>query len=156
MDKVAPQRVLFFSDKPYVTNNDGAVVYVSDELIRCIVIYGDAIEYDVTFHTNNVGSVDHRAYPLPGERSRRIAFVGDSFTSGIHAGNPWVPGLGESNADLAVYNLGVGGTGIKHFVKRVFSFEDQSSFNEIVIFAIRSDFFRGFWVPYSNDTGGWH
>ena len=61
-------------------------------------MWGDKIEYDVTYQTNNLGFIDTKDYlneAIPGKNY--YAFIGDSFTAGTHAGFPWVPELREKS-----------------------------------------------------------
>jgi len=117
-------------------------------------VYDGSIEYDVRYHTNNLGFIDDRDYPDPTATpptSQQYAVVGNSFTAGIHGGKPWVPAL---RADLTaalgqteVYNLGVEGTGMQHFADLLVSFARDRPFTHVVIVAISNDFQRPRWRP---------
>jgi len=152
---VAPQtnedrRYLVWSSPNFRVDQFGAVTFLPNETVRTVAVYGDKVEYDVSYQTNNMGLIDHRDYGNKETVSRRLAFVGDSFTAGHHGGTPWVPDLRDHLAidqNFAIYNLGISGTGIHHFAKLVESFAARIDFDEIVVIAILDDFLRPYWVP---------
>lgn len=135
-------------------DSQGAVRYVENQTIRTAMVSGDHIVFDVRFHTNDLGLIDHEDYLVPTERrdgAPRYAFVGDSFTAGFHGGTAWVPALRDrarkANPSLEIYNLGVSGTGFEHFLRLLESVSTQVDFSDIVILAISDDFLRPFWRP---------
>ena len=152
------RRALFFSSATFETDRRGAVRYRSSELIRSVAVYGGRIEYDVTFQTNGMGLIDDREYvDESSSTDRRFAFVGDSFTAGVHGGVPWVPALARDvETDRSrVYNLGVTGTGLEHFSRLLESVDEDLRFTDIVILAISNDFERRYWHPVANEEGIW-
>ena len=115
------QERLMVLSTPSWRSDGRAVHYAQSETIRLIALYGDVIEYEVEFETNDMGYVDHRDY-LPRTRvptADRYAVIGDSFTAGFHGGEPWLPrlrdDLGAAGRDIEIYNLGTGGLGFQQF-----------------------------------------
>ena len=150
-----PARYLMFSGETFHLDQNGAVRYVPNKTIRTVAVYNNAVEYDVTFHTNNLGLIDDKDYLYENDRNKSYyAFVGDSFTAGYHGGKPWIPTLrGALNSnDAEVYNLGVSGTGVEHFFRLLESTEEQIRISHIVILAISDDFHRESWYPYANGS----
>jgi len=129
----------------------GAVRYRPNETVRFRAVYDGTPEYDVVYRVNRQGFIDHRDYlGSEAEGARRIALVGDSFTAGMHGGDPWVPALRDrvvAQAPIALYNLGVSGTGLQHWPLLLESAARELAFTEIVILAISSDFHRELWRP---------
>lgn len=152
---VAPQtkhepRFLVWSSPSFRVDQFGAVTYLPNETVRTVAVYGDEIEYDVIYKTNNMGLIDHRDYDSSENADRRLVFVGDSFTAGEHGGKPWVPQMRdrlEVDQKIAIYNLGVSGASIHHFAKILDSFTTRIAFDEIVVLGISDDFLRRYWVP---------
>lgn len=148
----AAERVLLVS-RPYWRSWGRTLRYAPDRELRSVAIRGDRIEYDVRFHTNDMGLVDAQRYaePSPLPRERRWAFVGDSFTAGYHGGEPWVPRLRARAAlrgrPVAIYNLGVGGTGFPQFLSLLEATAPALDFGRIAVLFISNDFLRNAWVP---------
>jgi hypothetical protein len=141
------ERVAVFSRPSWRHDAAGALRYAPRSTIRTLAVYGDRVEYDVTFRTNNLGFVDDRNYYIyDALDKRRIAFVGDSFTAGFHGGTPWVPRLREqvqhANPRVEIYNLGVGAAGLPNFVDLVRSADRELDFDEIVVLFITHDLYR--------------
>ena len=139
----------YFSSGALIEDDCGAVHYAPNRLIRAAALYGEHTEYDVSFRTNNRGYVDLYDYtPRPSgeDKTERIAFVGDSFTAGFHGGDPWVANLRgklrKAGRVVEVYNLGVSGTGLAHFAKRLKCEHRVLDFDHIVIAAISDDLER--------------
>lgn len=149
------ERVLFYSLPAFVGDAEQGVHYAPNTDIRSVPVYGDQIDYDLTQHTNNLGfydSIDY--YPTPAG-TRNVVFIGDSFTAG-YGGFNWVSRLREwfaLNPPTAVFNLGVGGTGIHHYAPLLASFHRQIGFNEVNIVAISNDFIRPMWWPLQHEEG---
>lgn len=143
------ERALLFSSPTFRQDDNGAVRYYENEKIRTLAVYGDKIDYDVEFSTNNMGFVDPMNYKETSYKPRQIALIGDSFTAGFHGGSPWVPRLREARelAEADIYNLGVSGTGFEHFARLLNSVRDELPITEIVVLAISDDFKRRFWYP---------
>lgn len=148
------ERFLLFSSPTFKLDENEAVRFIENEDIRSIAIYNGKIEYDVEFHTNNLGFIDHEDYLVDDQLDRNIrsyAFVGDSFTSGFHGGESWVPKLRDriqsQNNAIQIYNLGISGAGIEHFSRLLNSVYPQLFFDKIVILALSDDFRRPFWRP---------
>lgn len=150
-------RYLMWSSPHFREDDVGAVRYIPNQDVRSVAVYDGTIEYDVRYHTNNLGFIDDRDYidfPIGSPPRDRYAIVGNSFAAGIHGGSPWVPTL---RADLEaargrteVYNLGVEGTGIQHFGDLLASFARDRPFTHIVIAAISDDFQRPRWRPLTS------
>ena len=149
--------VLFFSERfLYQAGTLGEIAYSPGRTIRSVAIYGGKTAYDVVFHTNNAGLIDDLPYPHEHPASRQIAIAGDSFTAGFHGGSPWILYLRKSlqpEADISLYNLGVGGTGVIHAVKLLDAMSGRLGYNEIIIAPITNDFYRGYWVPLVKGDG---
>lgn len=145
---------LLFSSQSWELDTEGAVRYQPNREIRAIAVRYGQVAYDVRFHTNNLGFIDHRNYPSDRMTGRKYyAFVGDSFTAGYHAGEPWVPRLRDDlhRKGIEIYNLGIDGTGIEHFRRLLISARHQLHLDAIVVLAISHDFQRGFWQPQFTD-----
>jgi hypothetical protein len=145
-------RSLLFSSPTFKLYTGGSVRYIPHEKIREVAVYNDKIEYDVQYATNNLGCVDTKEYgyeSLPGKRY--YAFVGDSFTTGVNGGRPWVPRLRNSRLNVEVYNFGVAAAGFDHFYRLLDEMKHKVKITDIVIVAITDDFFRGYWHPVVKD-----
>lgn len=152
-------RFLMFSTPHYRVDDAGAVRYIANENVRSVSVYDGSIEYDVRYHTNNLGFIDDRDYADSATEAatpERYAIVGNSFAAGVHGGKPWVPtlrsDLSASIGPTRVYNLGVEGTGIQHFAALLASFARERPPTHIVIVAISNDFQRPRWVPVTSAT----
>lgn len=147
------ERALMFSSYAFQLDQNGAVRYQSNSAIRTVAVYGDSIEYDVRFDTNNLGLVDDKDYEYEDSANKRhYAFVGDSFTAGFHGGDAWIPALRRrvEAGGVEIFNLGVSGAGFEHFYRLLQSTREQIPLTHIVILAISGDFGRGFWYPLTN------
>jgi lysophospholipase L1-like esterase len=142
----APNNWALLSDF-YEPNSDGVYTWPPDRRIRYVRMQGDRIEFDVSFHSNDLGLVDHQDYSDPPAGVRRIALVGDSFTAGYHGGRPWVPLLRERMAgeDPALYNLGIGGAGFVQFERLLASTSKSVHFTDVVLVVISDDLLRPPW-----------
>lgn len=150
-------RSLMFSSPTFRLDDKGAVRYYDNSNIRTLAVYGNKIEYDVNFQTNNMGFIDSKDYNAKktSNKKKYIAFVGDSFTAGYHGGGgPWVPKLRSFSKmkEAVIYNLGVSGTGFEHFHRILHSVKKELPVTDIVILAISDDFFRQFWYPYTDSS----
>lgn len=149
------ERALMFSSHTFQLDQNGAIRYQPNKNIRTIAVYDNKIEYDVHFDTNNLGLADGKNYEYENLANKRYyAFVGDSFTAGFHGGEPWVPKLRRSmeGENIEIFNLGVSGTGIKHFYRLLQSTREQLRITHIVILAISDNFRRSFWYPLTNSS----
>ena len=146
------ERLLFTSRNTWATSR-AAVHYASNAEIRSGAIYGEHIAYDVRYRTNDLGLVDHQRYRAPSvvPVSSRWAFVGDSFTAGVHGGDPWVPRLRDelrrTGTLLEIYNLGVGGTGFSQFLPTLAWASRELEFGNVAILFISDDLTRQPWRP---------
>lgn len=151
-------RYLMFSSPHFRLDSNKAVRYLPNELARSVAVYDGSIEYDVSYQTNNLGFIDHRDYNMAHDKEavRRYVFVGNSFTAGVHGGEPWVPRLRDkvvsSGRSIEIYNLGVTGTGLEHFYRVLKSAAREIRFENIVIISLSSDFKREFWYPLVSDS----
>ena len=144
-----------FSTEALLLDANGAVRYLPNKDIRTVAVYKGELEYDVDFHTNNLGFVDYEDYEMETDPNKKYyAFVGDSFTAGFHGGEPWVPKLykGIKDNGIEIYNLGVSGTGFEHFYRLLESVRAQLRITHIVILAISDDLLREFWYPLTNSS----
>lgn len=142
-------RVLFFTFPAWVVGNKGDVRYQPNTEIRSLAVYGDVVDYDVIQKTNNLGFVDGVDYYRPEPSVHRIVFVGDSLTAGS-GGFPWIEQLRKKiglDDYVALYNLGVGGTGVAHFIRRLENFWFDIGFDEVNVMVISNDFYRVSWKP---------
>lgn len=149
----------YFWSEAYVRNDEsGALRAIPNSYVREVLYASGKIEFDVTFSTNNLGLIDEQDYTRLSTATRRIALVGDSFTAGTGA-RPWVPRLRESiqkeDPSIDVYNLGLVGTGFRHFARLVKSVNQEIPINELWVLAICDDFARTDWVPKSSAEGFW-
>jgi hypothetical protein len=145
-------RVWMLSSPSFLLDQFGAVRYRPDERVRTLAIYDGTVEYDVRYRTNDMGFIDDEDYGgRDPEASIGYAFVGDSFTAGIHGGRPWIPKLRRelrrTCPSLDIYNFGIEGTGLRHFERLLAEMRDLVRIDEIVILAISDDFQRPFWFP---------
>ena len=151
--------VLMLSSSYYQLDDAGAIRHGPNDRLRILAMYDEAVEFDSTLPSNDLGFIDHRNYVLaPDGRlaSRRYAFVGDSFTEGF-GGDPWVPRLRDwlqaSGRDVEIYNLGVAGAGFQQFDRLLRSVADELSFTDVVILVISNDFYRPIWTPVTSSDG---
>jgi len=152
-----PGRRLFLSNAQFDVTGNGAVRYFPSERIRMVAVYEGAVEFDVTFVTNNLGFIDTEDYPLDRtQEGKAYVLIGNSFVAGIHGGQPWVPNLramaNQSGNSRAIYNLGVEGTGFWHFSKLLDDVQDELPFDVVVIVGLSDDFRRPYWTPIVEDS----
>ena len=149
------QAVHMMSSPSMIQSPDGIVKYSRNTSIRSVATDESGIVYDVLFDTNDFGFVDNVDYTNL-RKNRNIALLGDSFTAGYHGGTPWISGL-RRNLDpaAAVFNLGVSGTGIREFEKRLNNFAASVPIDEVYILVISNDFYRRLWYPASNGGELW-
>jgi len=136
--------VLFFSAEVFQNTSTGTVRFSPGREFRAISVFGDEVEFDVRFKTNNLGLVDQQNYPLA-ENPRNIAIVGDSFTAGYHGGDPWVAGLRGKVENANFYNLGITGAGFVQFDRLQSDLAGKLGLSETLIVAISSDVKRKPW-----------
>lgn len=158
------RRVLFYSRPSFVRLTQRAVAYHPNTVIRTVAIYGNHIEYDTSNRTNSLGFFDSVSYqtesnvtptPATSAEKRKVAFVGDSFTAGSGGTEPWVSLLRRrvTNPNLELYNLGVSGTGVQHYLPLLNELQPQLQFDAANFALISSDFFRIPWYPMIDDEG---
>ena len=150
-------RVLFYTSPSFERYDDDTVRYASDTSIRSVAVYGNHVDYDVVYRSNNMGFIDHVPYLPTPSGVRNIVFVGDSFTAGSGSSRPWVGQLREmlDQPHTRIYSLGVGGAGIQQFARLLHSFDKSIGMSEANIMAISDDFFRRPWYPAEGDDGVW-
>lgn len=143
---------ILMSEAPWRTSGR-SLYYHSDRTVRLVAVVGGRIEYDLTFPTNDAGSIDGSDYGTPDSaaRSRSWAIVGDSFTAGFHGGQPWIPQLrarvaarGEA---VDIYSLGVGGTGFNHFLPSLRRAQRELGFGHSAVLFVTDDLSRPWWRP---------
>jgi len=151
-------RFLFWSSPHLILDKNGAVRYLPDDTVRKISVYGKKIEYDLIYHTNNMGFIDTVNYKSPldiNKTDRHFALVGDSITAGSGA-SAWVPILREQMQStynsVEFYNLGISGAGIEQFYKLLKSVSHDIEFTDIIIIAISNDFQRPMWRPLTTSS----
>lgn len=155
-DGAPESRMLLFSENPWVFDEGGFVKFKPRAEIRTAALYGDTIEYDVWFRTNDEGFVDDTDYGslALGDGRRNIAVVGDSFTAGFHGGDPWVQTLrGAPDFDPRrhnLFNFGVSGTGLLNWDRLLTAYVERFGINEILLVAITSDLNRVLWRPVTD------
>jgi hypothetical protein len=150
---------LLWSTPPFIVDSHGAVTFRPHISIREVAVYNDHIEYDMTYTTNNMGCADFIDYKRCNKElipTRRYAFVGDSFTAGA-GGYNWVSGLRDklisSGNNIMIYNFGIPGTGLWHFIRLLERASGSLEFTDIVIIAISDDMRRDYWLPFSEKGG---
>lgn len=150
-------RILFFTEPSLVQAPDHTVRYEPQQKIRSVAIYGDQVDYDTTYHANNLGFIDEIDYDPTAPATKTVAFIGDSFTVGDGGNQSWFSQLRAEAGQpaLALYNFGVTGTGILHFQQLLASLKNSITFDEINIMVIGNDFFRPFWIPVVREEGMW-
>ena len=147
-----------YSSPHFVLDRRGAVRFIPNEDIRCVIATHDTIVVDDRYHTNNLGFIDHMDYAanINGtETGKTYAFVGNSFTAGMGGGHPWVPKLRDrikATTNIEIYNLGVPGTSVQHFHKVLKSVSHDLPVTHIVLIAISTDLYRSLWVPITSST----
>ena len=152
-----PLRSGVMISSPHVLLDErGAVRHIANEKVRMVSLLDASIEFDVSYHTNNLGFVDHRDYAVGANSRFSYAFVGDSFTYGMGAA-PWVPKLRDTlrarGHDIEIYNLGVNGASIRHFRTLLLSVAAELPLTHIVLIPISNDFYRPWWVPIETADG---
>jgi hypothetical protein len=151
------KRVVFFSSKTWKRDPTGALRYAPDAQLRAVSIFGNQVEFDVRFRTNNLGFIDPVNYaPDASKRGKEgVVFVGDSLTAGYHGGAPWVPRLRDQaqklRPEIEIYNLGVGAVGVINFTRLAKSVETELDFQKIVFLMITEDIYRNQWRPFERD-----
>jgi len=131
----------------YTPNGDGDFTWPAHRRVRYVRMHGEAVEYDVTFDTNDLGLVDARDYVGAPRVARQVAVVGDSFTAGYHGGTPWVAALNErfDPQTVRLYNLGIGGAGFLQFESLLRGVSRQVTFSDVLLVAISDDLQRPRW-----------
>jgi len=150
-------RVLFYTFPAFVDDGSGSVRYAPNTVIREVAIFGDQIDYDTTYSSNNLGFLDSVDYGPTGPDVHDVVFIGDSFTAGT-GGYPWGPDLREHLTDphaTRIYNLGVGSFSIYHIDRLLSGFTQEVDFEEVNVLVISDDFFRPFWRPVQHDDALW-
>lgn len=150
-------RVLFYSLPAFVDDGLGSVRYAPSTTIREVAVFGDRIDYDTTYSSNNLGFLDSVDYTPTPAGVYDIIFLGDSFTAGT-GGYPWVPELRDHFADpqsTRVYNLGIGSASIYHLDRLLDGFKKEVDFDEVNVLVISDDFYRPFWRPVQRDDALW-
>ena len=61
-DIFRPKRSLMFTHQTFQLDSKNAVRYMPNNDIRTVAVYNGKIEYDVQFHTNNLGFIDNAEY----------------------------------------------------------------------------------------------
>ena len=147
------ERIAYFSPG-FWQLRDGAVRYAPERSLRAVAVYGERIEYDVRFETNDLGFVDDRDYASgpPAGTTTRYAFVGDSFTAGVHGGEgPWPAALRASaragGNPIEIYNLGVDAASLEQFAALLRSVRGEIAFDRLVFLFIGDDLLRFAWKP---------
>lgn len=134
---------------------EGFVRYASNTPVRSVAVDTAGIVYDVRFSTNDFGFVDTVDYESLAGRFN-IVLLGDSFTAGYHGGRPWINELRESlDDDVAVFNLGVSGTGIREFERRLNAIAAHIPVDLILVLPISNDFYRPLWYPVADNGQLW-
>lgn len=146
-------RLLFATETP-IRDEVGAIRYPPQRSIRSVLLYGDEIEIDTTFRTNDLGLVDHRDYLPQMAADRSYALLGDSYAAGVEGGRPWIPEL-RDRLGLQVYALGMGATGVLGFERMLESVSRLLVFTDVIFVAISDDFFRPLWRPLVRDGDIW-
>ena len=122
----------------------GAIRYAPHRSIRSVLMYGDEIEVDARYRTNDFGVFDHVDYLPAAKAGKRYAFVGDSYAAGVEGARRWIPALRETHG-IEAYALGIGGTGVHDFELMLRSASRQLHFTDVVYVAITDDFYRTLW-----------
>jgi hypothetical protein len=152
-------RVLFYSFPAFALDENKAVRYVPGASIRTVAVYGADIEYDNVIRTNSQGFIDSRDYASTPENVQDVIIIGDSFTAGSGGTRPWVEWLRElvkeKSGATQFYNLGVTGTGVRHFSRLLASFHEEIEFDEVNIMLITNDLYRGLWYPAEGKERLW-
>jgi hypothetical protein len=145
--------LLFISEGP-VRDEVGAIRFPPHRMVRGVLIYGNEVEADTHFQTNDLGFVDDRDY-LPTATTRvQYAFVGDSYSVGLAGDRPWIPLL-RDRSGIQAYSFGMGGVGVLGFERVLQSVSRQLAFSDLVIVAISDDFYRPLWQPLVRGSGYW-
>lgn len=155
---------LFSSNPSFIAAPAKTVKYQRNTAIREVAIFGEHVEYDLTHKTNNLGyfdNVDYLTSALATDQSTAsgvtgVVFLGNSFTTSAGGIAPWVATLREmqQRPDIALYSLGVSGTGIKHFYQLLKNFEQgDMPFSQVNIMAITNAFFGHSGIPSQTIKG---
>lgn len=150
-------RVLFYTLPAFVDDGQGGVRYAPNTTIREVAVFGDRIDYDTTYASNNLGFLDSIDYAPTASDVYDVIFLGDSFTAGT-GGYPWVPELRSYLADTQstrVYNLGIGSASIYHLDRLLDEFKKEVNFDEVNVLVISDDFYRPFWRPVQRGNVMW-
>lgn len=143
-------RKLYYSKHPFVIEDNAAVHYTPNSLIRSIAVYYNEVEYDTKHHSNNFGFLSDVDY-YKDTNKKGILFLGDSFTAGVGSTSPWIPLLDKKYPNINLYSLGATGTGIENFYRTYEAFESKLNYDTIVIMAISDDMTRPLWKPIEKD-----
>lgn len=154
------KKLYYFWTRPgfILDESSGAVIFPPNSEVRKVAATREAIEFDTSFQTNNLGLIDDIDYPrFDKESSTQLLILGDSYTEGLGA-NPWIPSLRKrlqtQIKTLEVYNGGIAATGIIHFNKLLnYLFNKELPISKILVIAICGDFERPDWYPLSSEEG---
>ena len=141
-----PDGRLLLITEPPTRDEAGAIRFAPRRSIRMAFLYGDDIEVDVRFGTNNAGVLDDRDYLPRAAAGRAYAFVGDSYAAGAEGDRRWIPALRE-RLGIEAYALGMSATGVLGFERMLASHARQFPFTDVVIVGISDDLFRPLWRP---------
>lgn len=107
-------RILLLSGGGISTSSNKVRHYTPNSNIRVSAIYGDTIEYDYTFKTDEFGFRKTHSCQNPGRDGMKIAIAGDSFTEGLGSSISWVQQLekmiclrGTSTINTAMAGYGI-------------------------------------------------
>ena len=151
-----PAKAIAMTTLPSIVGEQGDVVRykVNTQLVE-VAVDQDGIIYSAAFDTNNLGLIDDQDYGSS-EADQKIALLGDSFTAGYHGGSPWILEFRKRlDESTSANNLGVAGTGIREFEKRLKWFANELELDKVFVLVISSDFYRPEWYPVIRDRKLW-
>jgi hypothetical protein len=149
-------RILMIDGDNGTFQNQGDIfTYVPHGDIRTTVVYFSDhaydVEYDYSFHTNNLGLVQDSDVVLT---RPSILLLGDSFTEGQGA-EPWFRQLAAKADPLPyqVVNGGIFGTGFEQWdkLRRYLSDEKKLQIRKLIVLFISDDYLRRSW-HFSEDS----
>ena len=115
---------------------------------RNIAIYGDSIEYDITYKTNFIGSreTSQCGLTITNNSSQILPIAGDSFTEGYAAQIPWISFIDKFACfnGITPVNLSMGGYGIEDMLNSLVFAKNAFNSKRAIIAVIEDDFYRSF------------
>lgn len=136
--------VLLLSGGRISTSPDMVRHYTPNSNIRISAIYGDTIEYDYSFTTDEFGFRKTHSCKKPTPDGKSIAIAGDSFTEGLGSTTSWVLQLEKIIClqGISTVNTAMAGFGIEDMNNSLTFARNSLNVRKAIIGLIQDDIWR--------------